>query len=361
MIANSLALTLVLPLIMAPTIGSDARLGLRPPLSTSGSAITASAQQDDRQAKPGPCRRASGRAASGVCSRAPDGQVPPLARIAAARVTGAVKDFGPSGQILYPPAGTSGNVHALQCMDCLLLQADDGVPRTISDVVVDRSRTGLTTQTKHGPYPATGPWILQRFSFTSRKRGIYIRGQSHDITIRDGVIRGSGINTSHGDIPVGIGINGGHDITIARVEVSGFQSDDGSRYPNADGISCERIDANITIRDAFLHDNTDGGLDCKATNVTLDRVTSARNRYGFRLWGSGRAGALTAEGNRNAAVQIKATTQWTIDRLNLIGPAGSHGDVEVNEPGGHLSIASCSRPITVNGEGGQITLGPSCR
>ena len=280
---------------------------------------------------------------------------------AAPIVTTAPHNFGPSAQIAYVPAGASGNVHATRCMDCLLLQASDGQPRTISDVVIDQSRTGLTTQTKKGPYPATGPWTLQRFSFASSKRGIYIRGGSHDIVIRDGVIRGIGVNTSHGDIPVGIGINGGRAITIERVEVSGFQSDDGTSYPNADGISCERVDSDITVRDAYLHDNTDGGFDCKATNVTLDRVTSARNRYGFRLWVSGHAGTLTADSNRVAAVEIMKDTAWTIDRLVLVGPAGSHGDIEVNQPGGQLTIGSCSRPVSVHGKGGNVTLGANCK
>lgn len=289
---------------------------------------------------------------------APAASVAAPARIAAPIVTTAPKDFGASGQIGY---GGNSNVHAIRAMDAFPLRANSS-GKAIRDVIVDRARQFVT------PEKAASLTIndvtIERIDAKVTKRGIYLRGDSARWTIRDFRLAYVGA-TDTNDYPMGIQIGGNaantpHDILIERGDIGGFQNTLPKGYPNADGIDCERGAYNVTIRDVVLHDNTDGGLDCKATNVRLDNLTVARNGRNVRIWATAVAGLITSIDPRGAHIWASKTARLTIGRLVAVGA----GPLVESEAGAEVTIAACDLSRwtgTVATKGpGKVTLGPSC-
>jgi hypothetical protein len=285
--------------------------------------------------------------------------------IAAPAVTTASRDFGGNGQWTYANRpGVYGNVHALQAMDMIPIRTPASAARIIENVQADATRSFITTQAKKGPNLAVDNVTVRRVEAASRKRGIYIRGNSGHWLIEDFRLRGIGINTRRGDIPVGIALNGSHDVTIQRGEVSGFLSNHASGYTNADGVSSERIDRNLTIRDVFSHDNTDGCYDLKSTDTRLENTRAARCRYNYRLWGTGTATTLFSDNPKAAHIQINsAMANWRI-RLLVARSTGVQPLIKFEDPNGVLVVERCElalpkdTPIVVGG--GKVTLGPGC-
>ncbi|MEG8016116.1 hypothetical protein [Sphingomonas sp. 22R3R2A-7] len=275
---------------------------------------------------------------------------PIVAAIAAARITTVAKDYGANSACMYPRPGVSGNFWATRAMDCVLFRVEkpnvwDQLPRTVQDFRIEASREGVTTQprsSKTSAYTPINNVTLQRFAITSRKRGIFIRNGSSNWVVQDFRITGSGINTSPGDIPGGIVMDGAHNITIRRGEVSGFKTvlADPKKYANADCIAAERGDS-FTATDLYLHDCTDGGIDTKAT-TTLDRIRVANiGHYSYRFWALATVGTLTSENPGGAHIQIAAaSTDVTIAKLIAIGPrAIVH--VDNKGIGGKVTIKEC--------------------
>jgi len=275
---------------------------------------------------------------------------PIVTAIAAARITTAAKDYGSSGACLYPPLGVTGNFWASRGLDCVLFRVEkpnvwDQFPRTVQDFRIDASREGVTTQPKSNKtssYTPINNVTLQRFAITSRKRGIFIRNGSSNWLVQDFRITGSGINTSPGDIPGGIVMDGAVNVTIRRGEISGFRTElaDPKKYANADCLAAERGDS-FTATDLYLHDCTDGGIDTKATTM-LDRIRVANiGHYSYRFWAKVTAGTLTSENPGGGHIQIAAaSTDVTIDMLIAVGPkAIVH--VDSKGIGGKITIKEC--------------------
>jgi len=299
---------------------------------------------------------------------------PIVTAIAAARITTAAKDYGSSGACLYPRPGVAGNFWASRALDCVLFRVEkpnvwDQLPRTVQDFRIDASREGVTTQPKSNKtssYTPINNVTLQRFEITARKFGIRIRNGSSNWLIQDFRISGSGINTSPGDIPGGIVMDGAHNITIRRGEISGFKTVlAGSGYDNADCLPAERGDS-FTATDLYLHDCTDGGIDTKAT-TTLDRIRVANiGHYSYRFWATVNAGTLTSENPGGAHIQIAAASaRVKIAKLIVIGPkAMIH--VDSKGIGGEIDIGECDRrdhtgPLTSGfSSRAKITLGKDC-
>jgi len=300
----------------------------------------------------------------------------PVSAVAAPRVTTVAKDYGASSACMYPRPGVNGNFWATRSLDCVLFRVEkpnvwDQLPRTVQDFRIDASREGVTTQPKSNKtssYTPINNVTLQRFEITARKFGIRIRNGSSNWLIQDFRINGSGINTSPGDIPGGIVMDGAHSITIRRGEISGFKTElaDPKLYDNADCLPAERGDS-FTATDLYLHDCTDGGIDTKAT-TTLDRIRVANiGHYSYRFWAVVNAGTLISENPGGAHIQIAAaSTDVTIDKLIAVGPkAIVH--VDSKGVGGRITIKACdlTRWTGVAVKSGfytraSITLGATC-
>ena len=180
---------------------------------------------------------------------------------------------------------------------------------------------------------------MQRVDVNSWKRGIFIRGGSSDWTIQDFRITGIGVNTSSGDIPVGIGMSGAHNITIRRGEVSAFQTKlSTDNYENADCISNERGDS-ATITYVYGHHCTDGIFDLKGTTY-LDQTRAAyAGHYNYRFWATITAGTLISEYPGYAHIQLaSATSNVTIDKLVVVGGGTL---VKVDKAGGKMIVKLC--------------------
>lgn len=215
--------------------------------------------------------------------------------------------------------GAYGNACISKAMDAVPLDGALDEPRVFQDITLAGSRHFITQKTT--AWKPFANVTIQRVDITARKRGIFIRGGSHDWLIQDFRITGSGVNTSPGDIPVGIGMKGATSITIRRGEISGFQTvlADKKKYANADCVSAERGDS-FTMTDVYAHDCADGIVDTKTT-TRLDHIRAANaGHYSYRFWAIVNAGTLTSENPGNAHIQIAAASaDVTIDKLIAIG------------------------------------------
>lgn len=264
----------------------------------------------------------------------------PVSAMAAPRVTTACKDLGASAQWTYAAkGGTYGNVCITRAMDAVPLDGALDEPRVFQDITLASSRRFITQRTT--AWKPFSNVTIQRVDVTARKRGIFIRGGARDWVIQDFRITGSGINTMPGDIPVGIAMQGAHNIVIRRGEISGFKTDlTGSGYENADCVSAERGD-DFTMTDVYAHDCTDGIVDTKAT-THLDRIRAANaGHYSYRFWAIVTAGTLTSENPGGAHIQIAAaSTDVTIDKLIAVGPRAII-TVDSKGIGGKITIKEC--------------------
>ena len=287
---------------------------------------------------------------------------PAVEAIAAARVTTPCKDLGANAQWTYAGVGgTYGNACITRAMDAVPLDGALDAPRVFEDVTIAKARHFITQRTtKWRPFANV---TVQRVDVTTTKRGIFIRGGSHDWLIQDFRITGSGVNTSPGDIPVGIGMQGATRITIRRGEVSGFQTKLATKaYANADCISNERGDS-ATITDVYGHDCTDGIFDLKGT-TDLDRVRGANaGHYTLRGWAKITAGTVTSENPGYAHVQLAAASA-DVHIAKLIAIGGGNL-VKVDKAGGKLVIDACdltkwTGAALVAGAKASISLGKGC-
>lgn len=250
------------------------------------------------------------------------------------------------------------NLHMGRALDAYVLEGD---AITITDVRVDKARYGMTMRRKDGTYGTATNLTISRIDLSAYESPIYIRGGSNGILIEDARLvcthTGSGIP---GGVKIGSANTApNYNITIHRTTVTGCVGAQGT-YVQGDGIATERPDHHITISDTVSTDHGDGCMDLKSSDTRLDNVMVARCNYGLRFWAQGTAGTVTIGEVSKAAIQIKPTTDWTIDNLILTAPALA-ADIVTDGAGGKLTIARCSRPVTLRiAAGTTLVLGPGC-
>ena len=283
-----------------------------------------------------------------------------LASIAPPVVTAAPKDFGASSQIGY---GSTSNVRATRAMDAFPLKTGGG---TYTDVIADATR-GFVVPVRP-PYAPRNDVKIARVVASCSKACVRIRDGSSGWTISDFRFSGRGVNTSPGDIPVGIGMAGATNVLIERGEISGFRTQlaDAKKYANADCLSAERGDS-FTARDLYLHDCTDGGIDSKA-DTKLDRIVVENiGHFSYRAWAHGEIGTIVSINPGKGHVQLAAaTTDWHIAKLVAVGSAPLVV-IDSKGKGGRIVVDKCdlrgwTGKTLVGGvvKGATVTLGTGC-
>lgn len=198
------------------------------------------------------------------------------------------RNFGSSG--LWSRAGDGTNmlrgVHASRAMDLIHIRTPRTAPLVVQDVEADKVRHFLDIY-DNKLKPTVANLTVRRIRAGFLKRGIRLRYGSNAIVIRDFRLTHLGPNRSRGDIPVGIGLyDDVHNVLIERGVIENVLSElpGEKHYWNADGISLERGVHDVVLRDLVIRNCSDGGIDSKATNVLIDRVSITGCARNLRLW-----------------------------------------------------------------------------
>lgn len=208
---------------------------------------------------------------------------------------------------------------------------------------------------------------------------IHIRGLKATGLTRDGIrLRNApdavieDFDLSHADapstgtnLPQGIAISAGTNITIRNGRVSGFRMPVvPGKYTNGDGPATEGATSG-TITNVVSEDNSDGGFDIKGT-WTIDGTIARRNGRDYRFWNTVTAGMITADGWTSAAVWVGKGARVRID--HLIASNDNTAPLLILAGRTDVEIVRCtlSRPagaplVKSEGSNNRVVLGVGCR
>lgn len=137
--------------------------------------------------------------------------------------------------------------------------------------------------------------ISDLHAFELQREGIRLRGTVNQVTIRNFSLKMRAQKQVSPDLPVGITLYEGSNISISDGVASGFQMVDVSgTYTNGDGISSERPVDSLLIERVSATDNSDAGFDLKSTNTFLYDTVAERNKRNYRFWGTVTTGTITS-------------------------------------------------------------------
>lgn len=290
-------------------------------------------------------------------------QASPAYAVQAPRITKATIAGGSS-----QAAPRRSDIHAARVMDGYPFKNPAGENNVaIRDVKFDGSRSFLVNIWQKG-WPADAGTIkgltIERVEATCDKYCVMIRRASSDITIRDFRFTGAAPRTDS-TIPAGIALDStAHDVLIERGYVAGFHGlAPGKKYDQGDGISTERGNVNVTIRNVTCENVGDGCFDLKSSATRLDNLTATNaGHYSYRLWAQGTAGTLVSINPGIGHVQAASlSTDWTIDKLVAVGGGPL---VVFDKPGGKVTIRACDLSRWTGTEKvkdkGAVTFGAGC-
>lgn len=240
---------------------------------------------------------------------------------------------------------------------------------------------GVLRRVKIGPATVTDAYRAVESMPGSAVDGLTIRGltgrnlqrdgirlrQASDVTISDFDLSMRPEPQSGRNLPEGIAIYAGHDITIRDGRLSGFRMVEVPKhYTNGDGIATESGVDGITIVRVRSTDNSDGGFDLKGTNIRLDALTAERNGRGFRFWGQATAGTLTSIDSRGAAFWFGRGAAVKIDRIVVRSSTTApilllDGAASVEIGACDLSVPPGTKLVRSDSSGTTLSLGASCK
>jgi hypothetical protein len=323
--------------------------------------------------------------ASPAAAKCPTGQykqhgkcVPDLRQAKAAAAPAAASFQAPRVTTTVEPGKSNGaavrrtNLHQLQAMDAYNFKS----LTPSKDVVIRDVRFEAARAVVYNAYQSSWPkerpsdagaiygLTVERVQAKCSKYCIKITRPSRDIVIRDFAFSGGEKRT---DSAIAVGISFGStasNILVENGKVSGLHSlASGKTYEQGDGISAERGNVNLTIRNVTCEDVGDGCFDLKSSNTRLDNLTAINAGHeSFRLWAQGTAGTLTSINPGWGHVQAgSATSDWVIEKLIAVGG----GALVVSVPGAKLKIKSCdltrwTGTEKVKGKGADVSLGSGC-
>ncbi|HVF84260.1 MAG TPA: hypothetical protein VM913_08850 [Sphingomicrobium sp.] len=200
-----------------------------------------------------------------------------------------------------------------------------------------------------------------------QRDGIRIRGDADGVVIRNFRLAMRDQPQSHPNLPIGIAVQEGRNISIDSGSTSGFQMVFvPGKYTNGDGIATERAVDGISITRVRASDNSDGGFDLKSSRTRLDQLTAVRNGRNYRFWRTVEAGTLTSADARNAHIWLARGADVRIRKL--VATSRSRSPVVRIEGPAKIVIDSCelrlppgTRLVAGSMAGSQVSLGRGCR
>ena len=260
----------------------------------------------------------SGTPATGALALAPTS--PPTGTSAESGVT-----TSSSGESVEPVTEeillTSNNVWTVP-----LMQMNGGVAVRIKDMV-EKGTVGPVRieSAKHAVYSEAGS-VIRDLNIADiealelHREGIRLRGDVNRVSIRNFNIRMRTQKQVSPDLPTGIAILEGINISISDGYTGGFQMEWVTGvYTNGDGIASERPVDSLLIERVTANDNSDAGFDLKSTNTVLNDTHAQGNKRNYRFWATVRTGTITSGTplviNDAAHVWIGKGAEVVIDRL----------------------------------------------
>lgn len=137
--------------------------------------------------------------------------------------------------------------------------------------------------------------ISNLYATQLQREGIRLRGTVNQVAIRNFNLKMRAQQQVSPDLPTGIAIYEGSNISISDGVISGFQmvAVPGT-YTNGDGVATERPVDSLLIERVTSNDNSDAGFDLKSTNTMLYDTRAERNKRNYRFWGTVTAGTITS-------------------------------------------------------------------
>jgi hypothetical protein len=207
-----------------------------------------------------------------------------------------------------------------------LMQMNGGVAVRIKGTVENGTVGPVRIEgAKHAVYSEAGSVIrdlnIADFeAFELHREGIRLRGDVNRVTIRNFNIRMRAQKQVSPDLPIGITILEGSNISISDGYIGGFQMEwVKGTYTNGDGIASERPVDSLLIERVTANDNSDAGFDLKSSNTVLNDTYAQGNKRNYRFWATVRTGTITSGTplvtNDAAHVWVGKGAEVVIDRL----------------------------------------------
>jgi hypothetical protein len=195
--------------------------------------------------------------------------------------------------------------------------------------------------------------------------GVRLR-EAYDTVIQNFEFRFRDLPQIGTQLPEGIAIYKGSNITIRKGIISGFRMVTvPGVYTNGDGIATEGGVSGVTIQDVTSSYNSDAGFDLKG-KVSVDRLTAIGNSRAFRFWHNVEAGTIKADRWTSAAVWVGKGATVHIKLLRATN-RGSQ-PVIILEDYATLKIDQCELDVPyaksfsrADGSGTKVSYGPGCR
>jgi hypothetical protein len=203
-----------------------------------------------------------------------------------------------------------------------LIQVSGGIgikiKGTISNATVSNADiVGAKTAIYTDPAAVVRNLTVKDVNLTNVQReGFRIQGNTDGLALQNFAIIMREAPQVAPDLPEGIAIMKGKNISISDGFISGFKMVViPGTYTNGDGIASEREVDSLTISRVTVADNSDGGFDLKSTNTRLFDTVAERNYRNYRFWGSATTGTITSVDPRSSHVWLGGGAVVVIDKL----------------------------------------------
>lgn len=212
--------------------------------------------------------------------------------------------------------------------------------------------------------------IANLYATELQREGIRLRGTVNKVNIRDFNLKMRAQPQVSPDLPVGITLYEGQNITISDGVTSGFQmAYVPGTYTNGDGISSERLVDSLLIERVTSTDNSDAGFDLKSTNTVLNDTRAERNKRNYRFWGTVRTGTITSVDPiySSSAAHVWAGNGAEVYIAKLVVQSSNMSPVLYLEGAKSVTIGECVLNVPAGtvflkgGTGTVMNFGPGCK
>lgn len=237
---------------------------------------------------------------------------------------------------------------------------------TIGPVLIEGAKFGVLTDSGAVVRNLT---VSDLHASELQREGIRLRGTVNQVTIRNFSLKMRAQKQVSPDLPVGITLYEGANISISDGMASGFQMVDVSgTYTNGDGISSERAVDSLLIERVTATDNSDAGFDLKSTNTFLYDTRAERNKRNYRFWGTVTTGTITSVDPlvNSIAAHVWAGNGAEVHIAKLVAKSSNTMPILYLDGAKSVTIDECVLEVPAGtqflkgGTGTIMNFGPSC-